>query len=212
MIGGIRLAEFLSILSFTTLSYFFKQSTIMNFRGHVTGGIITGVALATSAVTLSEPLGIAAPPLVLGQIFAVTVFFSLFPDLDISSIPQRWFFRAIFILLLILGYYEYYEEATLVALVAITPLLDHHRSWTHNIFSVLVFPLIMACLYEYLLTKDQFFHNWSFEQVSTHLLNHIWLVVACIGGWYTHLFLDYVQKQKLSLQRKRRSKIFSRTL
>ncbi len=170
----------------------------MNFKGHITGGIVTGAALTGSAILFSEPLGVPAPPLVLVQIFSITVFFSLFPDLDISSIPQRWFFRAIFIILLGLSYYEHYEEATLLALVAITPLLDHHRSWTHNIFSVLLFPVVMAGIYEYLLMKKQFFYQWSMDQLISHLHNHIWLVIACIVGWYTHLCLDSLPKFKQS--------------
>lgn len=183
------------------------KSDSMNFKGHITGGIIAGATLTVSAVALGEPLGLPAPPWVLAQIFAVTVFFSLFPDLDISSIPQRWFFRGIFVLLLVLGYYEYYEEATLLALVAITPLLDHHRSWTHHVLSALLFPVVLACLYEYLLTKNQFFQQWSFERIVFHLQTHLWLVIACIAGWYTHLFLDYLQSQKLSFKRKKRSKM-----
>ncbi len=166
----------------------------MNFKGHVTGGVVTGVAVTTSAMVLSGPVGIPAPPLVLAQVFAVTVFFSLFPDLDISSVPQRWFFRAIFLTLLVLSYYGYYEEATLLALVAISPLLDHHRSWTHNVLSVWIFPFILACIYEYILTKDRFFTSWSLENVTTHLLDNLWLVVACIFGWYTHLLLDSLKR------------------
>lgn len=175
----------------------------MNFKGHITGGVITGTALVGSAVLLSGPLSIPAPPLVLAEIFGIAVFFSLFPDLDISSIPQRWFFRAIFVLLLVLGYYEKFEEATLLALVSITPLLDHHRSWTHSIFSVLLFPFVAACLYEYLLVKDQFFYEISFEPIRDHLIQHPWFVAASVLGWLTHLFLDYLQKQKLARNRKK---------
>ncbi|MBF0279224.1 MAG: metal-dependent hydrolase [SAR324 cluster bacterium] len=170
----------------------------MNFKGHITGGIITGAAITSTAIFLSKPLGIPAPPLVLGQIFGVALFFSMFPDLDISSIPQRWFFRAIFAVLLGLSYYDYFEVATLVALVSITPLLDHHRSWTHNVISVLLFPVVLACIYEYLLSKERFFDQWSADQVANHLSNHIWLVIACVSGWYTHLTLDFYQKKRFA--------------
>lgn len=182
----------------------------MNFRGHVTGGVVTGIALASSAIFLSGPLGIPAPPIVLGEILAVTIFFSLFPDLDISSIPQRWFFRAIFIILLGLSYYERFEEATLLALVSITPLLDHHRSWTHNFMSALLFPVVAACLYEYLLTKERFFYEISLEAIQGHLLQNLWLVMACILGWYTHLFLDHVQKVQLRQKRKKSSGLLAK--
>ncbi len=177
----------------------------MNFKGHLTGGMATGAILSVGAFVLSEPLGVPAPPLLLGQIFLVTLFFSLFPDLDISSIPQRWFFRSIFVLLLILSYYQRFEEATLLALVAITPLLNSHRGWTHNFFSVLLFPVALAVLYEYLLTKEQFIQSFSMDRIVQHLANHHWLVIACIGGWYTHLLLDFLPVKKLKLIQPRSS-------
>ena len=48
------------------------------------------------------------------------LFFSLFPDLDTSSVPQRWFFRLVFFSLLYLGWTERYELATLVGVVVAT--------------------------------------------------------------------------------------------
>ena len=178
----------------------------MNFKGHLTGGMVIGAGLAAGAYVFSEPLGVSTTPLLLGQIFAVALFFSLFPDLDISSIPQRWFFRSIFVILLILSYYQRFEEAALLALVAITPLLNSHRSWTHNIFTVLLFPVVIALIYEYLLTKELFFESFSINRIVEHLVNHRWLVLACIGGWYTHLLLDFIQVKKMKLMQPLSSK------
>jgi membrane-bound metal-dependent hydrolase YbcI (DUF457 family) len=178
----------------------------MNFKGHLTGGMVTGTVLTASAFVLSEASGIPAPPLLLGQIFAVALFFSLFPDLDISSIPQRWFFRGIFVILLILGYYERFEEATLLAIVAITPLLNNHRSWTHNFLSVLLFPVVIAGIYEYLLTKEKFFQSFSVDRIAQHLADHRWLVIACMGGWSTHLLLDFIQVKKMKSMQPQSSK------
>jgi membrane-bound metal-dependent hydrolase YbcI (DUF457 family) len=162
----------------------------MNFKGHITGGFISGALLTTAAFVFSSSAGPHHNLLPLFPIFGVTVFFSLFPDLDVGSIQQRWFYRAIFILLLYLGYQKYYELATLVAIVAITPILDHHRGWTHNYFSALLVPLFLMGIYECILAKDYPFHNWSFKHIYEYLKDHLWLVIASIAGWYTHLLLD----------------------
>ena len=163
----------------------------MNFKGHITGGLITGsvltggLALASSTL-LAEPLTVVQ----LAQVFGVAVFFSLFPDLDISSIPQRWFFRAVFVGLLVLAYQEKYELAALLGIIAVTPVLDHHRGWTHSIFSALLIPIVLAALYEYVLSRDKWVYTWTVEGVWEHLNNYSWLVLACILGWFTHLLLD----------------------
>lgn len=162
----------------------------MNFKGHITGGLITGTVATAATFLLSTPLEMPVSPLVLGEVFLVTVFFSLFPDLDISSIPQRWCFRLLFVGLIALSYYEYYEIATLLALVAITPLLDHHRGWTHSLLAAFLFPIALAGIYEYFLMKHRLFYDWSLEHLTQHLNTHLWLIFACILGWYTHLLLD----------------------
>lgn len=162
----------------------------MNFKGHITGGFVSGACLITAAFLMSSSAVPSHNLQSVSSIFGVTVFFSLFPDLDVGSIQQRWFYRAIFILLLYLGYQKYYELATLVAIIAITPILDHHRGWTHNYFSALLVPLLLIGIYGYMLAKDYPLHNWSFKHSCEYFKNHLWLVIASIVGWCTHLLLD----------------------
>lgn len=162
----------------------------MNFRGHITGGFISGALLTTAAFVFSSSAGPQHNLQSVFSIFGVTVFFSLFPDLDVGSIQQRWFYRAIFVLLLYLGHQRYYELATLVAIIAITPILDHHRGWTHSYFSALLVPLVLMDIYEGILANDYPFHNWSFKHIHAYLKGHLWVVTASIVGWYTHLLLD----------------------
>lgn len=162
----------------------------MNFKGHITGGLISGTILATATFIGNGSSGLFDPLKSVFSVYGITVFFSLFPDVDISSIGQRWFYRAVFILLLYLGYQKYYEIATLASIIAITPILGHHRGWTHSYFPALLIPLLIASLYEYSLTKNHFFTGESLLRIYKHMRNHQWLITACIIGWYTHLFLD----------------------
>ena len=56
---------------------------------------------------------------------------ALFPDLDTASIIQRWFYRALLVLLLILMINKQYDYFIVLSFVAVLPLIDKHRGWTH---------------------------------------------------------------------------------
>lgn len=157
----------------------------MNFKGHITGGATAGIFVVAAASAITQP-----SPIMQLYLFLVTVFFSLFPDFDISSIPQRWFFRAIFALLIYLGFHGNYQLATMIAVLAITPVLSHHRGWTHSYWAALLTPIALAIFYEYMLAKPSSIDKLSFDKVQGHLATHAWFVIACISGWSTHLILD----------------------
>ena len=73
----------------------------MTFRGHLAGGMAAGVAAAAAA----SGLGLTGP----GEygtwcgVAGTGVLFSLVPDLDTASVPQRWFFKGVFVLILYLA-------------------------------------------------------------------------------------------------------------
>lgn len=163
---------------------------LMNFRGHLTGGIISGATLAIFKLVCKGTLNLSAFPRMAAAIFGITVFFSIFPDLDTNSVPQRWFYRVVFLILIYLGYRKQYELATLLAVISLTPILGQHRGWTHNRLSPFFVPLFLAGIYEYFISKDSFFYDLSFQRIYGHFKNYIWFIIASIIGWYTHLLLD----------------------
>lgn len=162
----------------------------MNFTGHIAGGTVTAGALATGALVYGNTFGTNYTIEDSVRIFSVTLFFSLFPDLDVSSIPQRWFFRAIFVLLIILGYTGEYQLATLVAIIAITPILDHHHGWTHNLYSPILVPFFLILIYDIMLLKNNTLFNTPFYAFNKYFSNYFWFLISAGAGWYTHLFLD----------------------
>jgi len=160
----------------------------MNFRGHLIGGTVVGVGMAGLASRLGYiPAGDYG---ILGGVCSTVVFFSLFPDLDTSSVPQRWFFRIVFGALLYLGWTERYELATLVGILSLLPLLDHHRGWTHRKISPLVVPVLLGAAYEYWRARNAWLGEFSWTNVGDLLAGHLIFLVACIVGWYVHLLLD----------------------
>jgi hypothetical protein len=176
----------------------------MNFRGHVTGGFLAGATVCTAAVAsgyvpwdsdalehfLDSPLPLeGAIPLLLG-LFGVTVFMSLFPDLDTASVPQRWFYRIVFVLLGVSYFTGHHDLFAVVAFLSPLPLIHKHRGWTHWLITPWLIAMLLAAVHEYLRIKDSLFSGFQWEQVL-ELLQTYWLfVVACVIGHYMHLLLD----------------------
>jgi len=157
----------------------------MNFKGHLTAGIVTGFAVSGLA-SLFSPV----TPWAIFQLTTIATLFALFPDLDTSSIPQRWFYRCVFVLLVILSIQGKYQLAALFAIVALMPILSTHRGWTHSPLAACLSPFVFAFFYEYLLTKPAHVYAVSLDKIFSHVSNHIWYVIACMLGWLSHLLLD----------------------
>ena len=160
----------------------------MNFQGHLCSGIVVGVAGSAVATNF----GYIGPDDLATQIAVsgTTVFFALFPDLDTSSVPQRWFFRIVFFALLCLGWIERYDLATLVGILSVLPLLDHHRGWTHWKISPVVVSVLLGAIYEYWRARHASMGEFAWDNVRA-LMEGQWIfLVACISGWYTHLMMD----------------------
>lgn len=119
-------------------------------------------------------------------VFPVTLFFSLFPDLDTTSIPQRWSYRVIVLGLLALAYCGRYPEAVALAIIAMLPLLDHHRGWTHQIWAPLLFPVVVIAVYNFVVLHTV----PTIVQWDQQIYQHWKLIVGLVLGWYTHLVLD----------------------
>ena len=153
----------------------------MNHTGHVVGGSIAGGAVCFLASTTGDvelgwetlnemsesPLSPTQNTKTLLGLFMTSLFMALFPDLDIQSVSQRWFFRIVFVLMRIMHFAGRYDLFVIVAFCAILPVLHQHRGWTH-----------------WKITP------WAITNDYTNLKNSMLFVVACVTGHYMHLFLD----------------------
>lgn len=138
----------------------------MKYRHHASIGLlVASISTATTLAVGFEPM-----------VFPIVFFFSLFPDLDTDSIPRRWSYRILFLILVYLGYMQLYKEAYFLSIISITPLLDKHRGWTHQIWAPIAFVIALIVFYD------------SF--ISEAKLDYWRLYLAIIIGWYTHIFLD----------------------
>lgn len=156
----------------------------MSYKGHLTGGVLVATAVAAAAV------GSGGRPETTMGLFATALFFSLFPDLDTSSRPQRWFFKLVIVCLLYLAWAGEYRTATAVAVLALLPVLDHHRGWTHYRLSPIAAALAAVAGYTLWKLDGAGLGEWM---AAVRELPHgleMQFAGAALAGWYTHLILD----------------------
>ena len=176
----------------------------MNHTGHVVGGIIAGGAVCFLASTTGDvelgwetlnemsesPLSPTQNTKTLLGLFMTSLFMALFPDLDIQSVSQRWFFRIVFVLMGIMHFSGRYDLFVIVAFCAILPVLHQHRGWTHWKITPWAIAVFLAIVQEYFHAQLRTYGGFEWENVL-ELLERYWLfVVACVTGHYMHLFLD----------------------
>lgn len=102
---------------------------------------------------------------------------SLFPDIDIKSKGQPYFYYAISFLFLILIWHGWHEAVSWCSLVAFLPLFVKHRGLFHRVWFVIGFPLaIFGAVHSF------------FPHMAQPILPH---VLFFIGGALSHIFLDY---------------------
>jgi hypothetical protein len=174
----------------------------MNFKGHLTTGACSALVVGYCAYQFQSEIPFIRP-IPVEFISLTCLFFALFPDLDISSIPQRWFYRILFVGLTFLAFLGYWKLSTYAALISILPLLSKHRGWTHHPATTFIFPFFLIIFYAFVLEHYQIKAHTTSLIVS--LFKHYgWLYVAAVVGWWTHLWSDGIGMK--SAQKKRKKK------
>ncbi len=151
------------------------------YKGHIfgaavcTAGYVAAIEAAPAHVFPQHGQIITNVELTAG-LFVVAVLFGLFPDIDTNSKGQNIFFGMAFVLDIILIYNGYYVAAALLGLLAMTPILGHHRGWTHSKPAMLLVPspiLVIPYLYQSAI-------------IETFLLFY----GAAVVGYFSHLLFD----------------------
>ena len=146
----------------------------MNFAGHLTGGVMAGVVAggACELIGLHYQIALMAGGMALGG--------ALFPDLDISSIPQRWFGRiGAAVSSVLIGYgnmindHRFVMAAAVIGLLALLMMAFKHRGPAHKYWLPLV--LVMLAV---------------FGRFPSPLAGP--LMMAFAGGVCVHLVLDSI--------------------
>ncbi len=117
-----------------------------NYRGHLVGGLIgaaiyTAVMLFVPVQRLAEYANLLHDWQPLAAVFVIAMLFALFPDVDTNSKAQDIFFWTVFPLDALLIWSGHLQAAAYLGLIAMLPIITHHRGWTHSKWAVWIVPL-----------------------------------------------------------------------
>ncbi len=152
-----------------------------NYRGHIAGGLGAGTvyALALSHVPIerfAETAGLLENWQALAALFVLSMLFALFPDVDTNSKGQDIFVGLAFIVDVLLILDGSFQAAAYLGLIAMLPIISHHRGWTHSKIAMVLVPLPLLIV--------PYFHNEKVLPIS------IVLYGAAVAGYFSHLLLD----------------------
>lgn len=152
-----------------------------NYKGHIAGGaVFTGVYTLAMFYAPVERLAEYAHLLydwqAMTAVFVIGMLFALFPDVDTNSKGQDLFYWIIFPLDLLLIYAGQFQAAAYLGLIAILPILTHHRGWTHSKWAMFLIPLPIIIV--------PYLYNDDVLPISLVYYG------AAVTGYFSHLFLD----------------------
>lgn len=141
------------------------------YKTHLMGGIAAYFILALFIVVyLVNP---STPTLI--EWFICALAGSLFPDIDIKSKGQKYFYWAILLGFAVLMYLNKFKLVAQLSLIACVPMLVNHRGMFHRLWFVIGVPFIAAVvlgtyfpLYSHKALLDAAFF-------SAGAISHLWL-------------------------------------
>jgi hypothetical protein len=153
-----------------------------NFKGHMLGGLaaygITLAALCTWRGSLPIPTAAA-------EWLLFTLAGAMFPDIDVKSRSQNYFYWLILLLFMVLIAARYYALLAGVSIFTILPMLVHHRGLFHRLWFVISAPL--GC---WLLLNTYL----------PHVAYTVWLhTLFFIVGAVSHVWLDLGWRRMLHI-------------
>lgn len=146
-----------------------------NFKGHLTGGIATYlfILMLASQLTLRIYTNYSEMFLWLG----LCLLGALFPDIDIRSKGQKIFYAILLLVLVWSIAYQQWSVLSVASIVSVIPLISRHRGISHNLWFILIIPMIIPITISYK----------GFQLTKASLFAYIFFVAGAIS----HLVLDF---------------------
>lgn len=151
------------------------------YKGHIIGatactaGYVGALSLAPAGVLGSNHYLVSDFQLLVGM-FVLGNLFGLFPDIDTNSKGQDIFYGIAFVADIVLLYNGRVAAAAFLGLLAMLPILGHHRGWTHSKAAMLIVPLPILVV--------PYFYNQAY--LDTALVAY----GAAVVGYFSHLLFD----------------------
>lgn len=160
------------------------------YKGHLVGGIIAFGLLFFGMISAIVP---GASHLTIMEWLLFALAGSLFPDVDVKSKGQKYFYYVVLVCFIVLTMRQQLEMLTCFSFMVITPMLARHRGIFHSPRFVIIVPLLTWMMIAA-----------SMPQLATQFFFD---TVFFITGALSHLWLDFGTRQFLSKllgQRKKR--------
>jgi len=113
---------------------------------------------------------------VIAAVFVLAVLFGLFPDVDTNSKAQDIFLGLAFLTDVLLIVSGNIQAAAYLGLIAMLPIITHHRGWTHAKWAAFAVPLPILLI--------PFLYNQAILPMSVVYYG------AAVAGYLSHLLFD----------------------
>ncbi len=152
-----------------------------NYKGHIAGGLVAGAAYTAILIfvpiaTFTEAAHVLEGWQATAAVFVLAMLFGLFPDVDTNSKAQDIFLGLAFVVDVLLIATDHLQAAAYLGLIAMLPIVTHHRGWTHNKLAMLLVPLPILLV------------PWLYN--SEMLVPSVVYYGAAVAGYFSHLLLD----------------------
>jgi hypothetical protein len=141
------------------------------YQGHLVGGVVSYAALLL-LLKNTQPTVMS-----LFVWFLCSLAGSLFPDIDIKSKGQKYFYWILLGLILLCIFINRLDLVAIISVMSIVPLLVKHRGITHRLWFIVLLPLSIWLAV-----------SASYPDVTDMLIVN---VLFFIGGAISHLWLDF---------------------
>ncbi len=108
-----------------------------NYQTHLVGGALSFSVALVIAAPIYQPSVLTA-----AEWFLFALAGSFFPDVDIKSKGQKYFYWMIFLLLIVLAITQRFVPLAIISIIATIPLLTKHRGLLHRTWFIIAAPLL----------------------------------------------------------------------
>jgi len=139
------------------------------YKGHLVGGAVA-FSITYLVARAWCPSLVAA-----GQWLGCALAGSLFPDIDVKSKGQNYFYWVVLFALIIITIQKRFELLAMVSVLSVIPMLVRHRGIFHKLWFVIALPMglwLGTSVYFPAVTQQLFFQTLFFVVGA---ISHLWL-------------------------------------
>ena len=139
------------------------------YKGHLVGGTVA------FGVTYILVRSWCPSLLTAGQWLGCALAGSLFPDIDIKSKGQKYFYWVILLAVITIIMQRRFEWLAIVSVLSVVPMLVRHRGIFHRLWFVIALPMALwfgTSFYFPVVAKQLFFQTLFFIAGA---ISHLWL-------------------------------------